>query len=282
MSIIGKPELTRNKTWENITMHKKPSQKQNIDQVLDGVKGLKKGIQFVDAKKHNKMGKDEFLKLLTNQLANQDPLKPMDQNKFAADLAQFAQLEQLANINTSIGKQNSNAGVENKFYAASFLGKQAMTSGTTVDYKGDGITEIPFYLPKHAKNLVLRIFDGKNQLIGQIEKENFSSGSNSIVWNGGSLDGTTAAKDTYRIEVRAWDEGYNEFRGETKSFGVVTGVSFEGGETILTLDGKKRAYLRDVENFKLLEQNSIRRNSMNMPSANKKLAKSSYENMAVR
>ena len=50
------------------------------------------------------MGKDEFLKLLTVQLKNQDPMNPMEQGKMAAELAQFSQLEQLSNLNTSFDK----------------------------------------------------------------------------------------------------------------------------------------------------------------------------------
>ena len=82
------------------------------------------------------MGKDEFLKLLTVQLQNQDPLKPVDQKKFAADLAQFSQLEQLANMNTKLDSMNENVPVESKFYGASFLGKIVTTSGSTIMHDG--------------------------------------------------------------------------------------------------------------------------------------------------
>ena len=43
------------------------------------------------------MGKDEFLKLLVAQLANQDPTKPQDSTQFVAELAQFSALEQQQN-----------------------------------------------------------------------------------------------------------------------------------------------------------------------------------------
>ena len=47
------------------------------------------GVKFVDPEENNQIGKNEFLELLTFQLANQDPIKPMDQHKFSAELAQF-------------------------------------------------------------------------------------------------------------------------------------------------------------------------------------------------
>ncbi len=42
--------------------------------------------------------KDTFLKLLVAQLQNQDPLNPADGIQFVTQLAQFSQLEQLAEI----------------------------------------------------------------------------------------------------------------------------------------------------------------------------------------
>lgn len=57
-----------------------------------------------------KMGKMEFLKLLTAQLANQDPMNPMDGKEMAADLAQFSGLEQLLNINAALDAQQGQFG----------------------------------------------------------------------------------------------------------------------------------------------------------------------------
>ena len=57
-----------------------------------------------------KMGKDEFLRLLTTQLKYQDPLDPMDGKEMAADLAQFSGLEQLLNINEQLQAQQGQFG----------------------------------------------------------------------------------------------------------------------------------------------------------------------------
>ena len=47
---------------------------------------------------NNEMDKDAFLRLLITQLANQDPMHPMEDKEFIAQMAQFSTLEQINNM----------------------------------------------------------------------------------------------------------------------------------------------------------------------------------------
>ena len=93
------------------------------------------------------MGKDEFLKLFTNQLKNQDPMKPMDSSAFTAQLAQFSSLEQLFNINKGLEQLLSFQSSLNNGMVAGFIGKTVVAQdGVTGKVKGvsfdDGVTHL--------------------------------------------------------------------------------------------------------------------------------------------
>ncbi|MBI2522140.1 MAG: flagellar hook assembly protein FlgD [Bdellovibrio sp.] len=230
------------------------NEKKTVGNELNALAGNKvqSGVKFVDGKKHNQLGQNEFMKLLTVQLANQDPMNPVDQKKLSGDLAQFSQLEQLTNMNNKLDKLGSNASPELKYYGASFLGKRLATRGTTIDYKGEGnAVRIPFELPQVGKNVIARISDEKGQVIGEIPAQNLPAGPNTLTWSGRALDGQDAGKGMYTVSVIAFDEMGNKIDAKTKTEGIVTGVNFDNGETILEVDSNRRVFLRDVESFSL-------------------------------
>ncbi|NVE01856.1 flagellar hook assembly protein FlgD [Massilia sp. BJB1822] len=66
------------------------------------------------------IGIQDFLKILTAQLNNQDPLKPVDNQEFVAQIAQFATLEQSRQLNEKIEGLLS---VQSSMQAIGLLGK---------------------------------------------------------------------------------------------------------------------------------------------------------------
>src|SRR5690242_15281966 len=78
------------------------------------------------------LGKDAFLKLLTAQLANQDPLAPVDNTAFIAQLAQFSSVEQLQNVSSRLDSLLLATASANQLSTASLVGKD-------VGFKADGV-----------------------------------------------------------------------------------------------------------------------------------------------
>jgi len=74
------------------------------------------------------IGIQDFLKILTAQLNNQDPLKPVDNQEFVAQIAQFATLEQSRQLNVKI---DSLLSIQSSNQSIGLLGK-------TVDVSANG------------------------------------------------------------------------------------------------------------------------------------------------
>lgn len=85
------------------------------------------------------LGQEDFLKLLTVQLAKQDPMKPMEDTAFIAQMAQFTSLEQSNTLVKEMGYMRADM----QMYAAnSMLGREVTisTEGGDVTGKVDSIT----------------------------------------------------------------------------------------------------------------------------------------------
>ena len=258
------PEIGRNSTpqemqYRQVQMGPKSlagkglSESQQKEALINKATGYKPKNELFNEGPHNQMGKDEFLKLLTFQLQNQDPMNPMDQSKFTGELAQFSQLEQLTSLNKKFDEGNKTQGIQDKFYAASFVGKKVVTTGSSIDLKESGDPgEVLFKLDGQASKVMVRILDAKNNVAGEIWKEGLSQGSHQVSWDGVALDGSPAVKGRYTAQVKAWDEMGQEVGTRTEATGVVQSVTFDQGEPVLTVNGQK-VYLRDVASFHTAE-----------------------------
>lgn len=102
----------------------------------------KSNVQAAAAKKNtDALGKDQFLQILVTQLRNQDPMQPMQDKEFIAQMAQFTSVEQLMNMATELSLLRQNIGT-----ASSLIGKwvewneyDANGSITAVNGKVDSI-----------------------------------------------------------------------------------------------------------------------------------------------
>ncbi|MDQ0175818.1 flagellar hook assembly protein FlgD [Bacillus chungangensis] len=74
--------------------------------------------------KGDNLGKDDFMKILMAQLANQDPLNPMEDRDFIAQLAQFSTLEQMMNMARSFEKLAQTQEQSTLMAYNQFIGKQ--------------------------------------------------------------------------------------------------------------------------------------------------------------
>ncbi|WP_019638075.1 flagellar hook capping FlgD N-terminal domain-containing protein [Paenibacillus fonticola] len=95
------------------------------------------------------LGKDQFLKILITQLQNQDPMQPLQDKEFIAQMATFTSVEQLMNIskqldvmNQSLGSVSGLIGKKVSWISTEYTGEYNIKTGkSTVTSTGSGIVE---------------------------------------------------------------------------------------------------------------------------------------------
>lgn len=109
------------------------------------------------------LGKDDFLKLLTTELRNQDPLSPTDNKDFISQMAQFSTLEQSNNMAKSIEALNTSLSAlfQNSLLSqgAALIGKQVAGKDSAEDSLIEGVVEAVKWLDGNPQ-LQLRTSDG--------------------------------------------------------------------------------------------------------------------------
>lgn len=89
----------------------------------------------------NSLGQEEFLKILLTQLTYQDPMKPLDNQEFIAQLAQFTSLEQTRQLNTridtllTIQSTSQAVGLLNKTVEVNAASGNAVGTVTTLSFR---------------------------------------------------------------------------------------------------------------------------------------------------
>lgn len=78
----------------------------------------KQNVQTAARKPTGELGKDQFLQILITQLKNQDPMQPMQDKDFIAQMAQFSSLEQTMNMAKELASLRQSAGI-----ASGLIGK---------------------------------------------------------------------------------------------------------------------------------------------------------------
>lgn len=118
------------------------------------------GVKASEVGKKNELDKDAFLSLLVTQMQYQDPLSPMDNTEYLAQLAQYSSLEQMTNVASKLGDVYSL--VEN-IDSSVLVGQLSSMIGKNIQWSADGKT---FY---EGKVSGVSVTDGKTSVLATVK-----------------------------------------------------------------------------------------------------------------
>jgi flagellar basal-body rod modification protein FlgD len=124
------------------------------------------------------------MQLLVAQMTHQDPLAPADGTQMASQLAQFSQLEQLTNINTTLqGQSAANTSLTsavNNSAALNLIGKTVTAQTSQIAVGTNGTTSVSTTVPATGGDLVLKIMDANGNTVETKDLGNVGAGSQTI------------------------------------------------------------------------------------------------------
>ncbi len=197
------------------------------------------------------MGKQEFLNLLIAQLKYQDPLQPTSNQEYAAQLAQFSQLEQLQNMNDSLN-ENLNINLVltqsiNNTLSSTIIGKDVKAYGNAVSVVDGSQAEINFKLADYADKVHIAISNEDGDVIRTIEASGMAAGEQSITWDGLDQDGNQVSDGNYTFEVTAQKEDNSDIDVQSYIYGFVSAVRYENGAAIFRVNGEDVPFSQVLE-----------------------------------
>jgi flagellar basal-body rod modification protein FlgD len=182
------------------------------------------------------LGKDEFLKLLVAQLANQDPTKPQDSSQFVAQLAQFSSLEQQQNTVSRLDTLLLGQATANQTQASSFIGKDVSYRGSTIHIDGKSGGSATASLTAAGK-LTVNVVGPTGDTVRSLDLGSQAPGDVAVAWDGRDSNGVVMPAGDYTLQPAAFDADGNAVAVSVRNSGSVTGVAFEDGLPVLKVGG---------------------------------------------
>lgn len=201
------------------------------------------------AKKTNEdMGKQEFLTLFTAQLQNQNPLEPVKNEAFVAQLAQFSQLEALTNMQGSLDSFVKSMSGERMLGSAALIGKKVSVTDTPTQLTAGGTIEGSIDLPTGASSVQLSVFDSQGRLVQELTAGPQLPGTAPIAWNGMDAAGKPAPSGMYLLSATAVVNGKSS-PIPVNTLSTVRAISSNptDGSVSVEVDGGKTMLLTDVK-----------------------------------
>jgi len=193
------------------------------------------------------MGQKDFLTLFTTQLKNQDPLDPVKNEAFVAQLAQFSQLEATTNMSTSLSDFVTSMGNNQITSGANLLGKKVSVADAPAQLIGGQPVQGIVNLPSGAQGIKFQVFDEKGVLVNTQILGAQVAGDMPWAWNGVDDTGNVLPDGNYRFIATAVVQGKTT-TPSVSTMATVTGISQQADKSIvLQVQGNKSIKLSDVK-----------------------------------
>lgn len=189
------------------------------------------------SRKGQDLGQEEFLELMTTQLQNQDPLKPMENGDFLAQIAQFSTVEGIGDLNKNFASLSESLVSNQALQATNLVGRKVLApTGVAALKTGDSIRG-SVELPAASGEVIVNVRDQSGAVVRRLELGSQAAGSVDFQWDGLKDDGRFATPGNYFLSTEASIDGQFESVDTLLASDVRSVTLSNSGGLLLDLDG---------------------------------------------
>ncbi|OGL44411.1 MAG: hypothetical protein A2161_04370 [Candidatus Schekmanbacteria bacterium RBG_13_48_7] len=194
----------------------------------------------------SELGEEDFLNLLVTQLTHQDPLEPLGNTEFIAQLSQFSSIEQLRGIKQLLEYNQLYLASINNSQAVNLIGKSVLVSEDALVVNDGSASPIKYDLSDDASEVTITIYDENGKVIKTKTFSGLNKGNHFYQWDGKDSDGNSVSDGKYSFEILAKDIDGNSVETERYSQIKVEGIVFKDGVVYLK-NGNEEFALMNVK-----------------------------------
>jgi len=148
---------------------------------------------------NEQMGQQQFLTLFTAQLKMQNPLDPVKNEAFVAQLAQFSSLEANISMKESLDTMVTALGSDRVMASAALIGKSVSVPDAAVNIVGGAGGNGVINLPTGAAGIQVNVLNSAGAVVRELIYPAQPIGDFSLTWDGKDVEGNTVPDGAYRF-----------------------------------------------------------------------------------
>ncbi len=166
------------------------------------------------------LDRDDFIQLFIKQLEYQDPMKPLDNNQMATQLALFSQVDQLFDLNEKLGKALDLAHSQEMGLVSNLVGRLVRVEGNTGRVENGTFLGATVHLDDPVNDLKVKIYASDGTLVKTLDLGGLAAGDHAIAWDATNEAGQKVADGDYSLRLE-WD-GPDDLKPGVETVGRVT------------------------------------------------------------
>ncbi len=156
-----------------------------------------------EKKSSNEMGQEQFMELMLAQLNNQDPMSPMENGDFLAQIAQFSTVTGIEGLQSSFDSFSASMQANQALQASTLVGREVLIPGEFAVLSAAAPVNGALELPASVSSSKLNIYSKAGEPLGSVSLGPAPAGQQAFSWDGRLDDGTQLPSGDYIIQAEA-------------------------------------------------------------------------------